>query len=160
MARNAKKAGHAPRFSVSYYQLLPVAFNQNPSAIALFPMMADPDGAGMGWVSPKTVNPDVAVAVPAMMSFDPYPSVMRWMVMLLNDGRRRRNADNDLRHCNRGSEAQSEQPCQKSLFHRNLYLRGLDLPESGRLFLAINHNNPGVGDALRAVEKIPSKPSR
>jgi hypothetical protein len=74
---------------------------------------------------------------------------MRWMVMMLNDRRRRRNTDDDLRHCNRGSETQSEQPCQKSLFHRNRYLRGLDLPESGSLFLAINDNNPRAGESLR-----------
>jgi hypothetical protein len=75
------------------------------------------------------------------------------MVVDLDDGCGRRNAHDDLRHCNRRSETQSEQPCQKSLFHRNHYLRGLDLPESGNRFLAVNDSNPKAGDWLRAVEK-------
>ena len=126
-----------------------MAFDQNPAVSAPVPVMGDPDGAGMRRLCPMAMNPEVLVAVPAMVAFDPYPSVMRWMVMMLNDRRRRRNADDDLSHCNRGREKQSEQPCQKSLFHRNLYLRGSDLPESGSFFLAINHINPGAGDSLR-----------
>jgi hypothetical protein len=78
---------------------------------------------------------------------------MRGMVMDLDDGCGRRNADDDLRHRNRRSETQGKQPCQESLFHRNRNLRGLNLPESGNLFLAVNHNNPRAGESLRAVEK-------
>ena len=114
-----------------------MAFDQNPAIAALFPAMGNPDGAGMRWTRPTAMNPDVAVAVPAVITVDPYPSLVRWTVMMLNDGWRWCNADDDLRHRNRRRETQSEQPCQKSFLHWNLYLRGLDLPESGSLFLAI-----------------------
>lgn len=106
--------------------------------------MVDPDRTVMWRTHPLAMDPDVAVAIVTMVAVVPYPSVMRWMVMMLNERRRRRNADDDLRNCNRRSETQSEQPCQKSLFHRNLYLRGLDLPEIGNLFQAVNDNNAGV----------------
>src|SRR5580693_549565 len=115
--------------------------------------MGNPDGAGMRWMHPTAVSPDVAVAIPTVVAVVPHPSVMRWMVMMLNDGRRRCNAHNNLCQCNRRSETQGEQPCQKSLFHRNLNLRGSDLPESVSLFLAVNDNNTKVGFWLRAVEK-------
>src|ERR1700691_6214576 len=116
-------------------------------------MMGNPDGAVMWRPHPLTMNPDVAVAIPTVVAVVPHPSVMRWMVMMLNDGRRRCNAHNNLCQCNRRSETQSEQPCQKSLFHRNLNLRGLDLPESVSLFLAVNDNNTRLRVWLRIVEK-------
>ena len=120
MTGKQKKAGLAPRFLFVGSRLLPVAFHQHPAIAAAFPVMVDPDSAGMRRMRPKAVHPDVVVAIPAVVAFDPYPSVMRWMVMMLRDGWRRRNADDNLRKCGRGSETQSEQPCQESLFHRNL----------------------------------------
>ena len=42
------------------------------------------------------------------------------MFMMFNERNGRRNADDHLRHCNRGSETHSEQRCQKFLLHRNL----------------------------------------
>ena len=130
-----------------------MARDENPAVSAPFPVVVDPHGAWMRWLHPMAVNPNVVVAIPAMVALDPYPSVMRWMVMILGNRRRRRNPDDDLRQCNRGSETQSEQPCQKSLFHRNHYLRGSDLPESGSFFLAINDNNPRAGESLQCSKK-------
>ena len=84
-----------------------MAFHQHPAITTPFPVMVNPYGAWMRGVDPETMNPDVAVSVPAVMALDPYPSVMRWMVMMLGERRRRRNADDDLRHHNRRSETQS-----------------------------------------------------
>jgi hypothetical protein len=84
-----------------------MAFHQHPAIAAPFPVMVNPDGAWMRGMGPKAMNPDVVLAVPAVVAFDPYPSVMRWMVMMLSERRRRRNADDDLRHHNRRSETQS-----------------------------------------------------
>ena len=114
--------------------LLPVPLDQNPAAIALLIVMSNPDCAGVRWATPIAFDPDVAVPVPTVIAVDPNPSRMRWMIMDFDDGCRRRNADNNLRHSNRGSETQGEQPCQKRLFHRNLNLRGSVLPESETLF--------------------------
>jgi hypothetical protein len=136
--RTQKKRGLRPAFPSLNRRLLPVARNHNPAVSAPFPVMGNPDRAGMRRMRPTPMDPDVTVAVPTVVAVVPYPPVMRWMVMMLNDGRGRRNTDDDLRYCNRWCETQSEQPCQKSLFHRNHYLRGLDLPESGSLFLAIS----------------------
>ena len=119
--------------------------------------MGNPDTAAMRRTRPTAMNPGVAVAVPTVVAVDPHPSFMRWMVMDLDDRCRRRNADDDLRHRNRRSETQGKQPCQESLFHRNRNLRGLDLPESGNLFLAVNDINPTVGNWLRAAEKSAPK---
>ncbi len=119
MTGKQEKAGLAPRFLFVGSRLLPVALYQHPAIAAAFPVMVDPDSAGMRRMRPKAVNPDVVLAVPAVVAFDPYPPIMRWMVMMLRDGWRRRNADDNLRKCGRGSETQSEQPCQESLFHRN-----------------------------------------
>jgi len=75
------------------------------------------------------------------------------MLVMLNDWRRRSNADDDLRKCGRRSETESEQPCKIVFFTGILNLRGLDLPESGSLFLATNSINPMDGHSSRIVEK-------
>ena len=141
------------RFSIVNCGLTPVAFDHDPAVAAPFPVMGNPNGAIMRRMRPVAMNPYVAVTIPTMIAIVPHPSGMRWMLMMLNDRRRRCNAHNNLCQCNRRSETQSEQPCQKSLFHRNLNLRGSDLPESVSLFLAVNDNNTRVRVWLRVVEK-------
>jgi hypothetical protein len=84
-----------------------MAFHQHPAIAAPFPVMVNPDGAWMRRMRPKAMNPEVVLAIPAVVAFDPYPSDMRWIVMMLNDWWRRRNADDDLSHRNRRSETQS-----------------------------------------------------
>ena len=101
-----------------------MAFDQDPAAAAPFPTMGDPYGAGTRRVGPMASDPDVAAPIPVLIAVDPHPSRVRGTTIVLDDGRGRRNADDDLRHCNRRSETQSEKHCQCNLFHRNLNLHG------------------------------------
>ena len=78
--------------------LAPVTLDQDPAAVALFPMMSLPGGSRMRWVRPVAVNPHVAVAVPAVISVNPHPSLMRWMIVDLDDRRRGRHTNDYLRH--------------------------------------------------------------
>ena len=111
--------------------------------MAPFPVVGNPDCTIMRRMHPMAMNPFVAVAIPTVVAIVPHPSIMRWMVVMLNDGRGRCNAHNNLCQCNRRSETQSKQPCQKSLFHRNLNLRGLDLPESVTVSWRLMITTPG-----------------
>ena len=79
--------------------LLPVAFDQDPAVATVFPAMSDPNGAAMRRADPVAVDPDVAVAIPAVIAVDPYITVMRRTVVRFDDGRRRRHAhhNSDLR---------------------------------------------------------------
>jgi hypothetical protein len=54
-----------------------------------------------------------------------------------------------------GVRQKASSPAKIDFFTGILNLRGLDLPESGSLFLAINSINPMVGHSLRVVEKTP-----
>ena len=89
--------------------LPPVTFNQDPAAIALFPMMSDPYRAWVRRIAPKAMNPNVAVAIPAVIAVDPYPSGMRWMLVNLDYRRRRRYANNHLSHRGRRHETDCKQ---------------------------------------------------
>jgi len=91
-------------------RLPPVAFDQDPAAIALFIVMGNPDCAGMRRTNPIAMNPDVAVAIPAVIAIDPDPSGMRWMVVDLDDGRRGRHTNDHLRGCDRRRKTESKQP--------------------------------------------------
>ena len=134
-----------------------MAFHQHPAIAAPLPVMVNPDGAWMRGMGPKAMNPDVVLAIPAVVAFDPHPSDMRRIVMMLNDGWRRRNADDDLSHRNRGSETYSEQPCQKCLLHRNLKPPWFRSAGMGGLSLATNSINPVARRSLRIVEKSASR---
>jgi hypothetical protein len=113
-----KKAELAPRFFASGVEkgwlassLTPVAFDQDPTAIPMFPAMGNPDCAGMGWMRPIAFDPNVAMAVPAVIAGNPNPAGMRRMIVDLHDGRGRRDADDNsnLRQSGRGSHAKSKQ---------------------------------------------------
>ena len=89
--------------------LPPVAFDQDPAVTALFPAMRNPDRARMRRADPMAVDPDVAVAVPAVIAVDPDPSVMRRTIVSFDDGRGRRNANDNLRQSGRRSQTKSKQ---------------------------------------------------
>jgi len=88
-------------------ELLPVAFDQNPAAVAVFPVMGDPDGVLMWRMRPMASDPDIMVSIPAMVAIVPHPPGMRRMFMMLNDWRRRSNADDNLSDCRPRSETES-----------------------------------------------------
>ena len=132
-----------------------MTFNQDPAVTAMFPTMRNPNRAAMRGPHPVAVNPDVAVAVPAVITIDPDPTFMRWMVVDLDDGRRRRHANDDLRHNGGRNEADSKQQRQCSFFHRDFALHGkvrsTRIEEASR---AINFINTRLRISLRSIEKI------
>ena len=89
--------------------LLPVTFDQNPAVAAVLPAMRHPDRAVMRRASPMTVDPDVAVAIPAVIAVDPNPSMMRRTVMSFDEGRGRLHAHYDLRKSGGRHETDSKQ---------------------------------------------------
>jgi hypothetical protein len=81
-----------------------VAFDQNPTVAAVYPMMGNPDGAFARRVVPVAAIPDVVMAIPAVIAVDPHISGMRCMLVMFMERWGRRNADNDLCYCRRRSE--------------------------------------------------------
>jgi len=91
------KAGPEPRLvhcpANSAVLLPPVPFYQDPAAVALFPAMSNPNRAGMRWMRPVALHPNIAPAVPAVIAVDPHPSGMRWTIVDFDDRRRRSDAN-------------------------------------------------------------------
>lgn len=88
--------------------LLPVSFDQNPAVTAVLPAMRDPDRVAMRGANPAAVNPDVTVAVPAVITVDPDPTFMRWMVMDFDDRLGGSHANYDLRESSGRNETDSK----------------------------------------------------
>ncbi len=86
-----------------------MAFDQDPAVATMFPAMGFPGGAGMRGAGPMAMNPNVAVAIPAVMAIDPHPSVVRRTVVTLDNGRRRLYADDNLSHRGHGRQKKSKQ---------------------------------------------------
>jgi hypothetical protein len=72
-----------------------VTFDQDPSVTAMVPVMGNPNGAWTGRPGPMAVNPHITVTIPAVIAVNPNPAVMRWMVVDLDDGRRRRHMNHN-----------------------------------------------------------------
>ena len=100
-----------PAFAFMADELPPMAFDQDPAVATTFPAMGFPDGAGMRRARPIAVDPNVAVAVPAVIAIDPHPVAMRWAIMRFVDGRGRRdvNHNSNLSHHGCGRHAKSKQ---------------------------------------------------
>lgn len=140
MIRKHKKRGLCPafvcRFGVDSANpanatnsagfLLPVTFDQHPAVTTMLPAMGDPDRTGMRGTRPVAVDPNIAVAIPTVIAVDPDPAVMRWTIMDLDDGVRRRHAydDSHLRQCSSRRETDSKQQRQCSFLHRDFALHG------------------------------------
>jgi hypothetical protein len=77
--------------------LPPVAFYEDPAATAMNPVMCCPMRARMRRTVPATGNPDVAGSVPALIAVDPHEAALRRWGTALDDGRRRANANHNLR---------------------------------------------------------------
>lgn len=65
--------------------LAPVAFYQYPSAIAMDPVMRNPDSARMRRPHPVPFYPYVAMPVPAVIAVVPNPAGMRWVIVDLDN---------------------------------------------------------------------------
>ena len=89
-------------------QLAPVAFDEEPAAVAIRPMSGYPLRARMRLHNIAAWNPDVAGSVPAMVSAGPDISGMRRRAGALDDNRGRGNTNDDLRERRRRSNCASE----------------------------------------------------
>jgi hypothetical protein len=82
--------------------LAPVAFNPDVAAASVGPVAADPDGVGVWRFHIVSGNPDVAVAVPAVVAVVPGPAgvLVWWWRDYLNRVRwGRADSDDDLGLC-------------------------------------------------------------
>ena len=114
--------------------------------------MRDPDRVAMRGANPAAVNPDVTVAVPAVITVDPDPTFMRWMVMDFDDRLGGSHANYDLRESSGRNETDSKQQRQCSFFHRDFALHG-KCPSTriGEAFRAIILINTRLRIWLRAL---------
>ncbi len=133
-------------------ELLPVAFNHDPAVTAVLPAMGDPDRAGMRGANPVAVDPDVAVAIPAVIAVDPDPSIMRRTIVCFVDGRGRRHANNNLCQSGGRNETDSKKQRQCSFFHRDFALHGkIRSTWIGEASQAIIRINTRARVSLRAI---------
>jgi len=118
-----------------------VAFDQDPAVTTVLPTMRDPYRAFMRRVGPVAVDPDVAVAVPAVIAVDPNPSAVRRTVVGFDDGIGRRYANYDLRKSGGRRETNCKQQRQCSFFH-------------GSFPSMVNVGRAGQEEAFRAIACI------
>ena len=93
----------APEAQWSFRLVPPMTFDPNIATVALVPVTGDPVGVGVGWFGVVSVDPDVVVAVPAVIAVVPGPTrvLVWWGGNDFNGARRRRSdANNDLSLCN------------------------------------------------------------
>jgi len=103
---------------VSHLALSPVAVNPHPTLAAVRPMSCDPNRVGMRWFGPRAVNPDVVLAIPAVIAGLPNPTCMRTWTPLFNDGCGRTDTNHHLRSSNTaGCEEQTTNYCKDLLLH-------------------------------------------
>ena len=77
--------------------LAPVAFNEDPAAVAVNPVVGNPMRTGMGWTIPAAGDPDVAAAVPALISVNPHKATLWRPAALFDDDGWGANANDNLR---------------------------------------------------------------
>jgi hypothetical protein len=85
------------------------------------PLSGDPDGPAMGWAAVLAGNPDVAMAIPAVVAGDPDPVVVRGRDYgddFDGAGRRRADADDDLRVGRADGEKESAGGGEELFLHR------------------------------------------
>lgn len=87
--------------------------------MAMDPVMRDPDGARMRRPAPIAMNPDVALAVPAVIAVNPYIAGMRARTVLFHNGSRRTDTNHhaDLREGSRRGKGKREKTSQNSFLH-------------------------------------------
>jgi len=73
------------------------------------PAVSDPTLVFLGRTIPATGGPDVVVAFVAVIAGDPHITPIRWPAAIFVNGRRRRDADHNLRKRCRGAKSESEQ---------------------------------------------------
>jgi hypothetical protein len=89
------RGAETPLSSFLFSGLPPVAFDEDPAIAPLLPAMGNPGRAGMRGADPVAVDPDVAVAIPAVIAVDPDPAFMRRRAIVFDDGRGRRHANHN-----------------------------------------------------------------
>jgi hypothetical protein len=73
-----------------------------------YPPVSDPALSLMGWTLPAAGNPDIVVALPAVIAIDPHKTTLRRPAALFVHGRRWANADHYLRKRCRREQCESE----------------------------------------------------
>ena len=77
-----------------------MAFDPVPAASLMAPVAGNPFSVGARWRDPVAGHPDIAGAVPAVITANPDPTRMRTPARMFDDDRRRADANVDvLRRC-------------------------------------------------------------
>ena len=86
-----------------------MAFNHNPSAMAMSPVVLDPALVLTGRTLVAARIPDVVVAIIALIAANPDRSTLGWRATALVNGRGRADANCNLRKRSRRSQRECEQ---------------------------------------------------
>jgi hypothetical protein len=103
--------------------LAPVALVPDLAAALGAPLARDPDGSGMGWFSVASADPDIAMAIPAVIAGNPYPATMWGRRNNLHWTRRGRpDTNHDL--CMGGARSQDDggDGCEKTSLQIHTFL--------------------------------------
>jgi len=96
-------------------------FNQHPFPVLMFPPVSYPMRVRMRRTLPVAVNPNIMIAVPAMVAVNPNKTGLRRHAALFNNGSRWTYANRNLRlgsHRNHShSQGQCEQYCEYNFLH-------------------------------------------
>jgi hypothetical protein len=106
-----KKARHYASPFVFLYELSPVTFLQDVSAIAVDPAMSNPVGSRARWMIIMSSDPHIARAIPTVIARNPFISRAWTGTWVFNHRNGRCDAHYDLRDGGSGQQAQSEQSC-------------------------------------------------
>jgi hypothetical protein len=113
-----------PRFFVFRNLFLPpVPFHQHPSAVAVHPVVCNPNGVRMWRLNPNTATPYIAVSIPVVIARLPNPSRMRAGRACLDNGGRGPDANHNLSKRGRGKQSKRKQSCHCNFLHSQQLLQ-------------------------------------
>jgi hypothetical protein len=102
-----------------------VAFDPDVAVATAVPVALDPTSVGVGWFHVVSGNPDIAVAIPAMVAIVPCPfgMLVGWRRNVLNWALWWTDADDDLGLCNTSGEKKCTSENGEEFFHRAISLK-------------------------------------
>jgi hypothetical protein len=97
-----------------------VAFHPDIAFAMVVPVAVDPTSVGMGWFDVGSGNPDITVAVPAVVAGVPGPIgvLVGWGRNTLDRTGRRADPDDDLGLCNACREEEGAGDSGEDFLHR------------------------------------------
>ena len=110
--------------------LAPVPFHHFPVVSSVHPMVGNPALTRPRRVIPMATHPDIASAIPTLITIHPDISAIGRRGTTLDDWGRWSDADNNLRIRGRRQESKSEQRCHCKFFHDGCSPQRFGVPDS------------------------------